>query len=120
MAENLPRKWDGNLISWAGLLFAGSSFYFIALVFAYALEIRKLPADRFEGGPGFALSGPVMLYGAVGIFCGLVAAFLLLIALLQYGRKSARAPNFILGILLVPASYVALTLCWRIIAQTMI
>lgn len=103
-------------LSWLTVVVAGGSCYYMVLLFAYALEISKLPSDRFQGGHGFALNGPIILeYLPVGMSVGLISLVLLAHALqYQGGFKQWRTPNWLTLALLGPFLYGSAHLLLRI------
>lgn len=81
---------------------SAASIGFASIAYFYGIEIATLPVDRFEGGQGFSLNAPLMMYGAASLpFCYI--SFLALIASI-WGKWSEimRFPNLITVTFLLP------------------
>lgn len=84
---------------------AATSFGFAVVAMAYGIEIGKLPADRFQGGHGFALNGPFMMYGAGCLFFALLGTLHFVTVVGFRWRRLLLFPNFLTAFMLLPGVY---------------
>lgn len=78
------------------------SIGFVSVAYFIGRAIANIPDERLQGGQGFALHSPIMLYGAASLpFCYLGLIFLFLS--IRGGWKNLlRFPNLITGLFLLP------------------
>ena len=90
---------SGRLIAF-GL--SAVAFGFFVVAYFYGREIATVPADRHQGGQGFALNAPLMMYGAASLlFCYLGLLFLI-VSIWGKCKEIIRFPNPITIVFLLP------------------
>jgi len=107
----MKKEKEGSLGRLIAFGLSAVSLGFFAIAYFYGKEIATLPADRHQGGQGFALNAPLMIYGAASLpFCYLGLLFFVA-SIWGRWKEIIRFPNpitfaFLLPGLLISASII--------------
>ncbi|WPJ95403.1 hypothetical protein SH580_18445 [Coraliomargarita algicola] len=94
---------------------SAASIGFASIAYFYGKEIATLPADRFEGGHGFSLNAPLMMYGAASLpFCYIGLLFLIA-AVWGKWKEIIRFPNLITLVFLLPGILISASIVLMLI-----
>lgn len=89
---------------------SAASIGFASIAYFYGKEIATLPVDRFEGGQGFSLNAPLMMYGAASLpFCYLSILFLFA-SIWGKWKEIVRFPNLITVLFLLPGVLITVSI----------
>jgi len=112
----MKNKGDSQLGRLLAFALSAVSIGFCIVAYFYGKEIATLPADRHQGGQGFALNAPLMMYGAASLpFCYIGLLFLIA-AIWRKWKEILRFPNPITFVFLLPGLLITASIIQMVIS----
>jgi hypothetical protein len=98
---------EGSLERLVAFGLTAGSFGFLTVAYFYGKEIATLPAYHHQGGQGFALNAPLMMYGAAGLPLCFFGSLFLIGLIWRKWREVFRFPNPLTLLFLLPGLLVS-------------